>query len=364
VRRSAILSAGLGALLLILTPAAGAQPNPLLSNRQALELYRRSVQLIESTATTIPELARAGAPVTENTRAAVLNLEKASGQPAALTYTLLVNLRAYLALADSVPKPYPFPEEAGKQFAELRQAVIRIESHFEALLGQKDTQLRGADRDNLRRYAEANARLGPPEAARPRVVFLGDSITDGWRLNEYFPERDFVNRGIGGQITGEMLGRMKADVIDLKPALMVVLAGTNDIGRGVPLTTIQNNLTMIADLAEAGRIKPVFASVLPVSDYHRDKNPQFEQTARRPPAAIHSLNLWLADFCRKRNFTYLDYFSKLADQAGLLTAELADDGLHPNSAGYRLMAPLALEAIEKTAAPPPQPKTRKRRLPF
>jgi lysophospholipase L1-like esterase len=364
VRPSAILRAGVGALLLILTPAFGAQENPLLSSRQALELYRRSVQLIESTATAIPGLARAGAPVAENTRAAVVNLEKSSGQPAALTYTLLVNLRAYLALADSVPKPYPFPEEASRQFAELRQAIIRIDSHFEALLAQKDTQLRGADRDNLRRYAEANARLGPPEAAKPRVVFLGDSITDGWRLNEYFPERDFVNRGISGQITGEMLGRMKTDVMDLKPAVMVVLAGTNDIGRGVPLTTIQNNLAMIADLAETGRIKPIFASVLPVSDYHKDKNPQYEQTPRRPPAAIRSLNLWLADFCRKRNFTYLDYFSKLADQAGLLTAELADDGLHPNSAGYRAMAPLALEAIEKAVVPPPQPKAKKRRLPF
>ena len=207
---------------------------------------------MESTATTIPGLMRAGAPVAENTRAAVANLEKASGQPAALTYTLLVHLKAYMALADSVPKPYPFPEEASKQFAELHQVIIRIESHFEALLAQKDTLLRGADRDNLRRYAESNARLGPPQAAKPRVVFLGDSITDGWRLNEYFPERDFVNRGISGQITGEMLGRMKADVIDLKPAVMVVLAGTNDIARGVPLTTIQNNLTMIADLAEAG----------------------------------------------------------------------------------------------------------------
>jgi lysophospholipase L1-like esterase len=343
--------------------AAGAAQNPLLPGRQALELYRRSVQLMDSTAVTVPELARAGAPVIENTRAAVFNLERASGQPAALTNAYLVNLKAYLALADAVPKPYPFPEEARKQFAELRDAVIRVEAHFQALLDQKDTQLRGADRDNLRRYAEANARLAPPDAAKPRAVFLGDSITDGWRLNEYFPERDFVNRGISGQITGEMLGRMKADVLDPKPAAMVVLAGTNDLARGVPLATIQNNLTMIADLADAYRIKPIFASVLPVSDYHKDKNPQYEQSPRRPPAAILSINAWLSDLCRKRNFTYLDYFSKMVDEAGFLKAELADDGLHPNPAGYRIMAPLALEAIEKVAVPP-QPKTKKRRLPF
>jgi hypothetical protein len=281
VRRSAILGAGLGALLLILTPAAGAQPNPLLSGRQALELYRRSVQLMESTATAIPGLARAGAPVAENTRAAVVNLEKASGQPAALTYTLLVNLKAYLALADSVPKPYPFPEEAGKQFAELHQAIIRIESHFEALLGQKDTQLRGADRDNLRRYAEANARLGPPEAARPRVVFLGDSITDGWRLNEYFPERDFVNRGISGQITGEILGRMNADVVDLKPADGVWPAPS--YARGVPLTTIQNNYHDYG-LAEAGHINHLRLAAGSITTGTRIRNTSRPRAGRRPPS--------------------------------------------------------------------------------
>ena len=364
MRRSRIIAAGLGLPLLVLAVAAAAQQNPLLGNRPALELYRRSVQLMESTAVAIPELARAGAPVTENARQAVFNLERASGQPAALTYALLVNLRAYLALADSVPKPYPFPDEAKRQFNELRETEIRVESHFRALLEMKDTQLRGADRDNLKRYGEANTRLTAPDAARPRVVFLGDSITDGWRLNEYFPERDFVNRGISGQITGEMLGRMKADVIDLKPAAMVVLAGTNDLARGVALSTIQNNLTMIADLAEKHSIKPIFASVLPISDYHKDKNPQYDQSPRRPPAAIRSLNAWLLDFCRKRDLVYLDYFSKMVDQAGFLKADLADDGLHPNGAGYRIMAPLALEAIEKKTAAPPQPKAKKRRLPL
>ena len=151
---------------------------------------------------------------------------------------------------------------------------------------------------------------------RPRVVFLGDSITDGWRLNEYFGDRDFVNRGISGQITGEMLGRMKADVIDLKPEAMIVLAGTNDIARGVPVAAIENNLAMIADLAEFHKIKPLFASVLPVSDYHKGVNPANERTKQRPPATILELNAWLKSFCARRNFTYVDYFPALADQAG------------------------------------------------
>jgi len=195
------------------------------------------------------------------------------------------------------------------------------------------------------------------------VVFLGDSITDGWRLNEYFPERDFVNRGISGQITGEMLGRMKADVIDLKPSFVLVLAGTNDIARGVAPEVIQNNLAMIAGLAEANKIKPMFASLLPVSDYHKDANPQNERTKLRPPAAIGALNDWIQRFCKERGYSYVDYFSALVDSAGLLKAELADDGLHPNGAGYRLMAPVALGAIDAVARAA-QPAPKKRRWPF
>jgi len=342
-------------------PALWAQPRALLSGKEAFELYGRAVQLMESTSVATPELARAAAPLIENARQAVISLRATPGQDGALTYTLLANLRAYLTLADAVPKPEAPSQEAQRQLAELRDGAGRMEVHFRALLEQRETLLRHPDRDNLRRYADANAKLPPPQPGRPRVVFLGDSITDGWRLNEYFPERDFVNRGISGQITGEMLGRMKADVIDLRPVVMLVLAGTNDIARGVSLETIQNNLTMLADLAEAHQIKPLFASLLPVSDYHKDRNPQFEQTKRRPPATMRELNAWLAGFCRQRNCAYVDYFTALADSSGLLKADLADDGLHPNSAGYRLMAPLALEAIDKALAAL-QPKARKKRF--
>jgi len=244
---------------------------------------------------------------------------------------------------------------------ELRDALARAESHFHALIALKDQQLRSADRDNLARYAEANARVTAPVAGRPRVVFLGDSITDAWRLNEYFPDRDFMNRGISGQITGQMLGRMESDVIRLQPAAVVVLAGTNDIARGVPLGTIEDNLTMIADLADAYKIKTILASVLPVSDYHKDVNPNYEMTRPRPPASIRALNDWIKTFCGKRNLTYLDYYSDMVDASGQLKAELADDGLHPNSLGYRIMAPVAQAVIERAVSAEP-PKQKKRRL--
>jgi lysophospholipase L1-like esterase len=344
-------------IIAVLTATAYAQQTAVLSTQEAAALYRRSLQLLESTSAAVPGLVRAAAPVLENARQAQQNLENGPPGHAGLTYDLLTNLRAYMALADSLPKPYPFPEEGRRQFAELRDAVERIESHFRATLDLKERQLRSPDRDNLRRYADDDAKLLKAVPGDKRIVFLGDSITDGWRLNEYFPNRDFVNRGINGQITAEMLDRMKADVIDLKPVAVLVLAGTNDIARGVPLSTVENNLTMIADLADHYKIKPLFASVLPISDYHKDVNPRYEMTKLRPPATIIELNRWLEAFCKQRHYPYVDYFSQMVDQAGYMKTDLADDGLHPNSLGYRVMGPIAMEAIEhnlgRPVTPPP-----------
>jgi lysophospholipase L1-like esterase len=336
-----------------------AQNGALLSNQDALKLEQRTVQLIESTGLAVPGLARAGAPALEEARQTFANLQTAP-QNAGNSYTFLATARAYLSISDTVPKPYPFSDEARRQFGELRDSVDRLESHFRALLDLKETQLRNPDRDNLKRYAEANAKLAAPSPQRPRVVFLGDSITDGWRLNEYYgSERDFVNRGISGQITGEMLGREKADVIDLKPQAMLVLAGTNDLARGVPVTTIENNLSMIAELAEAHHIAPIFASVLPVSDYHKDANPQYAQSLRRPPAQILELNNWLKSYCERRHFAYVDYYSAVVDKDGFLQADASDDGLHPNAKGYRLMAPIALAAVDSTTRAEVRPAGRK-----
>jgi lysophospholipase L1-like esterase len=335
------------------TQAANQNPassNALLPNNDALALLKRISQLMESTMLAGPGMSRAAAPLAENVRQALANIEASSPQNAGQVYTMLANVRAYMALADALPKQYPFADAARKQAAELRDAVDRMDADFQALLDYKDEQGRNPDRDNLKRYAEENTRLGAPSSQSPRIVFLGDSITDGWRLTEYFSGRDFVNRGISGQITGQMLGRMTADVIDLKPAAMLVLAGINDIGRGVPVAAIKNNLRMIADLAEFNNIRPLFASILPVSDYHKNVNPRFAMTLRLPPATILALNTWLRHFCSQRGYIYVDYFSAMVDSAGYLQADLADDGLHPNSKGYRAMAPIALNAIDRAVS--------------
>jgi lysophospholipase L1-like esterase len=332
-------------LLTILSLPLAAQ-GELMPAAEANKLVERMVQLAESTAVTAPGLARAAAPMLENLKQTEKNIKIAGRLTISTAYAFLTETKAYLALADGLPKAYP-PMAAGKQqMTELRDGVDRIEVHFRAMLTAAETTMRGADRDNLRRYAEANKTVGPPTPGR--VVFLGDSITDGWRLNEYFPGKDFVNRGISGQITGEMLGRMQADVLNNRPAAMVVLAGTNDIARGVSVETIQNNLKMIADLAEKHAIKCVFASILPTSDHHKDKNPRFEMTKGRPNSVIKELNLYIEQMCKKRGFTYLNYFDAMVDASGQLKAELANDGLHPNQQGYQVMAPLAQAAIDKT----------------
>ncbi|HZT32825.1 MAG TPA: SGNH/GDSL hydrolase family protein [Bryobacteraceae bacterium] len=330
----------------LLAPAGHGQSNAQLSNAEALSLYRRAVDLMGALPAAVPGLATAAAPPLESARQSLGALE-ASPQNAALAYRLLADVRSYLAVAEAVPKPFPFPDEARKQFAELRDDADRMDAHFRALLESRERQLRNPDRDNLSRYAEANRAVGQPRPEKSRVVFLGDSITDGWRLNEYFTGRDYLNRGISGQITGEMLGRMQADVIALHPKAVIVLAGTNDIARGVPIETIENNLTMIADLADAHHIKVLLASLLPISDYHKDRNPQYARSTQRPPATIAALNQWLRKFCTQRGFSYVDYYTAMADKNGFLPAELSDDGLHPNGQGYRLMAPVALEAIER-----------------
>jgi lysophospholipase L1-like esterase len=349
----------------MLAPALlAAQNDALFTLPQALEHYGRMVQLMESTTIAVPGLARAAAPVIENVRQSVDTARQSASQnDSSLHYAVLVNARAYMALAEAMPKPHPFPEEGRRQFSELRGAIDRSEAHFRAQLEAVGRQLRNPDRDNLRRYEEANGVIGTPNAGNPRVVFLGDSITDGWRLNEYFPGKDFVNRGISGQVTGQMLGRMMADVIRGKPAAMVVLAGTNDIARGVARQTIQDNLTMITDLAESRKIKVALASVLPIHDYNKDKNPNFEMSKGRPPADIKTLNEWIKAYCQRKGFVYLDYFSAMADERGFLKKELADDGLHPNAEGYRAMAPLAAAAIEKmTLVPVLEPPGKKKRL--
>jgi lysophospholipase L1-like esterase len=202
------------------------------------------------------------------------------------------------------------------------------------------------DWPNLARFADANAALPPPVPKEQRVVFMGDSITQGWKLDEAFPGKPYINRGISGQTTPQMLIRFRPDVVDLKPAVVVILAGTNDIaGNTGPMTLeqIEENLASMVDIARANGIRVVLSSVMPV--YPAEKKLQFFQ--ERPPEKIVALNQWIRSYCERMRIVYLDYFSAMAGEDGLMKRDLADDGLHPNAAGHKIMAPLAGAAIAK-----------------
>ncbi|MBS1792786.1 MAG: SGNH/GDSL hydrolase family protein [Acidobacteria bacterium] len=244
-------------------------------------------------------------------------------------FALLLTLSAS-ALAQT-PTPSPTPDAAAE-----KQRADRLQSRLN-------------DFAQLGRYRDANAQVKPPAKNENRVVFLGDSITDGWKLAEYFPGQPYINRGISGQVTPQMLIRMREDVIAHQPKVMVLLAGTNDIsGNYGPETNeqIEGNIKSIVELAHANGINVVLASVLPVSDYNVNKQGQkIVRTVQRPPERILALNQWIKAYCAEKGLVYLDYFTATVDDKGFLKAELADDGLHPNAAGYKIMQKLAADAI-------------------
>jgi lysophospholipase L1-like esterase len=212
-------------------------------------------------------------------------------------------------------------------------------------------QARLNDFAQLGRYAKANTEVQPPAKGENRVVFLGDSITDSWKLTEYFPNQPYINRGISGQTTPQMLIRMQPDVIAHKPKVMVLLAGTNDIsGNTGPVTLefIEGNIASIVQLAHANGINVVLSSVLPISDYNKNaKGEPIVRSVQRPPDKILALNKWIKDYCDANGLVYLDYFTATVDDKGFLKAEIANDGLHPNAEGYKIMQKLASEAIAK-----------------
>ena len=207
-----------------------------------------------------------------------------------------------------------------------------------------------ADWPQLARYREANATLGPVAPGEQRVVFYGDSITDGWGrrpdTGDFFPGKPYVNRGISGQTTPQMVVRFRQDVINLRPAAVVILAGTNDVaGNTGPMTPemTEDNWRSMADLAKMNGIRVIFASITPSTDFWWHKG-------LKPAEKIRALNAWLKGYCESHGLTYLDYYSALVDEDGGMKKEFTVDGVHASAKGYAVMAPLAQGAIEKALA--------------
>ncbi len=204
-------------------------------------------------------------------------------------------------------------------------------------------KVKAQDWPNLNRYQNENATLKPVEAGQKRIVFMGDSITEFWSTvnPEYFSGKPYINRGISGQTTPQMLLRFRADVIALHPAAVVILAGVNDIaGNTGPMTIemVRDNIFSMIELAKANHIKIILCSVLPAYDFPWKPN-------QEPIGKIKALNQILQNYAVANDIVYLDYYSAMVDERKGLKANYSNDGVHPNKTGYQVMAPLADKAI-------------------
>jgi lysophospholipase L1-like esterase len=196
---------------------------------------------------------------------------------------------------------------------------------------------------NLKKYQNENAALNPVELGQKRTVFMGDSITEFWSVlhPEFFTNKPYVNRGISGQTTPQMLVRFRADVITLKPSLVVIMAGVNDIAGNTGPSTLKmmaDNIFSMAELAKANQIKVILCSVLPAYDFSWNKG-------SFPAQKIAILNAMIKNYADANKILYLDYYSAMVDERNGMKAQYSEDGVHPNKAGYEVMAPLAEKAI-------------------
>jgi lysophospholipase L1-like esterase len=244
--------------------------------------------------------------------------------------------------AQQVPSPGT-PRSATENCADLPSLQKKID----------DMNNRLMDWPQLGRYREANKEVKAPAPGEARVVFMGDSITDIWQNPQaggFFPGKPYIDRGIGGQTTPQMVLRFRPDVIALEPRVVVILAGTNDIAGNTGAMTLEEtegNLASMSELAHLHGIRVVLASLTPVSDVSTPDGQKIVQTIRRPPEKILALNEWIKKYSAEHGDVYLNYFPAMADEKGFFKSEQTFDGLHPNAAGYAVMAPLAEKAIQQ-----------------
>lgn len=258
----------------------------------------------------------------------------------------------WLAVAVLVSCPQIFSQAAPASPAQSEKATQAPPAGWEQLTPYQQSQLERTYNDwaYLEKFRDADAALPAPAPGETRVVFMGDSIMEGWGMKaapngppraKFFPGKPYINRGISGQTTPQMLVRFRQDVIDLKPKVVVILAGTNDIAENTGKTTqkaIGDNIASMTDLARANGIAVVLCSVLPASDFHWHRGLE-------PAPKIKALNAWIKEYADKHGLVYVDYYSPMVNSEGGMKAELSPDGVHPNKAGYDIMAPLAEAGI-------------------
>jgi lysophospholipase L1-like esterase len=231
-----------------------------------------------------------------------------------------------------------------KQF-QLKIFIILSLIFMEQSIIAQNNQLLN-DWANLNRYKDENTKLGLPAENERRIVFMGNSITEGWLqlCPDFFDGKPYINRGISGQTTPQMLVRFRQEVVNLKPKVVVMLAGTNDIAENTGPSTlemIEDNIQSMVEIAKANNIKVLLCSVLPAFDYPW-------KTGLSPAEKIVKLNKWIKDYSDKNDIIYVDYFTPMADEHNGLKKEYSEDGVHPNKAGYEVLAPIVERAIAKS----------------
>lgn len=249
------------------------------------------------------------------------------------TTTMVLTLAA-LAQAQTPSPPGVPAGAAGRPTFTPEQIAARQKAQQEQMAN---------DWPNLARYREANRNLPAAAEVENRVVFMGDSITELWDRDpgKFFATKGYIGRGIGGQTTPQMLVRFQQDVVELKPKVVVINGGTNDIaGNTGPSTLemIENNLKSMTQIATANGIKVVLASVTPAFEYPWRRGLE-------PAEKVVALNSWMKDYCSRGGCIYADYFSAMTDEKHGMKEGLARDGIHPTPPGYAIMAPIAEKAI-------------------
>ena len=277
------------------------------------------------------------------------------------TRTLHCPLWSILLMATMCVYSAPAQAQAAASAASAEKAkpADPAEAFWETLNAYQKSlvEQRYTDWGFLAKFHDADKQLAPPATGETRVVFMGDSITEGWGMKAtatspargvFFPGEPYLNRGISGQTTPQMLLRFRQDVIDLKPKVVVILAGTNDIAENTGKMTLgetEGNIESMSELARANAIRPVLCSVLPSTDFWWHKGLQ-------PALKIKELNVWIKEYAAKNNIVYVDYYSAMVNGDGGLKKEFSPDGVHPNAAGYAIMAPLAEAGIAQALKMP------------
>lgn len=227
----------------------------------------------------------------------------------------------------------------------MKQIIILLYSILSVVFMDEILFAQNNDWANLNRYKDENLKLGITSTNEKRIVFMGNSITEGWIIADpdFFNGKPYINRGISGQTTPQMLVRFRQDVVNLKPASVVILAGTNDIaGNTGPSTLemIEDNIASMVEIAKSNGIKVILCSVLPAYDYPWKRG-------LNPAEKIVALNKWIKEYSDKDEISYVDFFTPMADERNGLKQDYSDDGVHPNLAGYKIMEPILESAIEK-----------------